>query len=813
MKKLLLNYTLPVLAFCALTACSSNDSTSDGGQTPVAPTDPNAGKELIDFTRDGSGISRAGFTRAGFSADTKVYMRIKATEDGGSGVRYADAEATAGPEVTANHDTNHSPLNMPHSDLTYNTGWERYWDDAFGRKSKLTVWAFAIPDKTDAPLPTWDKSDWTVVDATTNKNWYTDTEANVTVTWSVSTVQTATTMGNEDLTFSNNISSVGTGGRYTHTYNSGTSTWSLNNTMGDGEMVWVPKDNTTGQTTGKFDQGHLIFNHALAKVEINLKEGSGFDNAATTDFKWTNPTTQSISLKNLNTSGTFNVSDGKWSSQTSSAITTLVENAETTIGTGQTTRHLTAYIVPGNDLYNGVQATQNVIEFEIDNAQYYVSGKQIADAIRSYYTTNSGLANATTYQSFTTTTRGHHYIINLTVGKKAIERITAAILPWETINSDEIDARNTYPRFTFEDNSRGTRLQEDAGGYQFNIYRAAQTASDYITGLEQKNFNWKSGYGNTPASKSWDSSQNDWNATDWYWPDNKTYYHFRAAGIAGHTGGVPSITVNTAENDNFAITHGAISESSYKDYIWGAPFNVIGSGNKFTYNPTVDGFDNHTGTDDNAGHQISQAIGSTEDNIHMLLFHMTSQVFVNVTTTKTADKVILRTNEGTAESDKTKVEILNFLPNGTVLMGNGLVTATDGARTETQQISYGEYTAEGENAAKVNGFSWGVVPQALSVGGQTVGLRVTTPDGNRYLIRDISALTATVTTTGSGTANIANPYSESSTSGHYIINRWYPNFKYTYNITITKKGIERITAAVVDWETVTGDNINIDLEN
>ena len=47
--------------------------------------------------------------------------------------------------------------------------------------------------------------------------------------------------------------------------------------------------------------------------------------------------------------------------------------------------------------------------------------------------------------------------------------------------------------------------------------------------------------------------------------------------------------------------------------------------------------------------------------------------------------------------------------------------------------------------------------------------------------------------------------------GKYLA--WKPNFKYTYNITLVKKAIDKITAEVVGWDTVTGNVGNIDLEN
>jgi len=817
MKKLF-KYTWAVIALSALTACSSNDSLSDGGQTPVAPTDPNAGKELIDFSGDGSSITRAGFTRAGFSASTKVYMRIRANEEGGSGVRFAEATATATANIPATSPDSHNSLVGEHSDLNYENGQERYWDDAFGRKSKLTVYAFAIPGKTDATLPTWSKDGWAQVNATTNPNWYTGTEY-TTVTWNVSNAQSSETMSKEDLAYSNNIKENGKGGRYTHTYDSGTNTWSLANTMGDNQMIWIPKTDDAGETTGKFDQGHLIFNHALAWIEINLKEGAGFNNSVNTDFGWTkNQATanQNITLVGFNTNGTLDVSTGNWDSQSQSNITQLYEN---NVSGTQTTRKLYAYVVPGTTLYNN---SNNVIEFEIDNAKYYVKGSQICDAIRAYYHDDAddtkdgpGVSepNAATYRNFEKIESGKHYIINLTVSKKSIDRITAAIVNWETVNSNDAEAKNTYPTFTFED--RGLRLVEGDAA-EFNIYRAAQRASDYITGETEPNYTWATGYTTDgAATKEWNSTTNEWK-TSWYWPDNLTYYHFRAAGIYNGTATTdPAIVLGT--NDNFVIKSGLLDGSDskgYKDYMWGAPFKELEPGNpnsntnKLTYS-TTDGFDNASGT----SHQISQAIGTTESVINMLLFHMTSQITVNVSTTTGTDKVTLEKNGGATESDKTKVELLNFLPNGTVLMGNGLVEATSDGRTAAATMKYGTFAeGSGDVADKVSDYTYGIVPQVLtwtSPTAGTIGLRITTPDGNQYVVKDLSTCTATVSTN-----NLVNPYSlASGSTTNYVINRWYPNWKYTYNIAIKKTGIERITAAVVDWETVTGDLGTIDLEN
>lgn len=525
----------------------------------------------------------------------------------------------------------------------------------------------------------------------------------------------------------------------------------------------------------------MVFNHALAWIEINLKEGDGFDNTKNTDFVWTKSqatVTQNITLTGFNTSGTFNVADGSWTGQSSKDITLMDE--ETGTAAAQTTRKLYAYVLPGTDLYN---TTTNVVEFEIDNSKYYVTGTQIANAIRKYYENATDATAA--YKTFTTIESGKHYIINLNVAKKRVE-VTAAIVEWGTVNSDDADAQNTYAKFTLDD--RGSKFT-DGSNSKFNLYRAAKDAGDYITANTVANYDWKSGYSTTAATKSYDTKNSLW-TTNWYYDNNQTYYHFRAVGDTDGTS--VGITPDANNGDYFAIGSG----SAYKDYIWGAPFNK-NTGNTFTYS-TTNGFDGTSTTD----HQLAQAISSTGSQINMLMFHVTSHITVNIKTTTGADKVTLN---GTT----TKVEILKFLPDGTVLVGNGLVTAS-GTRT-TKAMNLDAYTDEnGTNPAQVV-FSYGIVPQALTDGTTdgTIGLRITTPDGNQYVVSDLSKCTATAVTND----NLANPYTEKDDKGNYKITSWYPGYKYTYNITIKKTGIERITAAVVGWETVTGKDIDIDLEN
>lgn len=797
MKKYL-KFIWPVFALSALMACSEETSESSG-------LGPHGSKELISFSQEGSAMTRASKTRDGFASTTKTVIRIKAEGATSTDIRYAEAVATASAETAADDACNTDyGLVGRHSHLSYAPGQALYWDDAFGRDSKLTVYAVAVPNQNDntvLPSTILDQASPTAV----SPGWYTVATENTKIDWSVSAQQSAATRLKQDITYSNNIRSSETvnKGRYHLTYNAATSNW--DKSMELGRMIWQPKTVTAGETTGKFDQGHLVYKHALSWITIVLKEGSGFDNTSNTDFQWTNQPagiSQSIALKGFSTSGKLDVSTGLWSDVVTSVDVNQLDDVSTTSAAAQTTYQLEAYILPERNLYS---TTTNVIEFEIDNAKYYVSGTQIAEAIRDFYKVGGAHADdehAANYRSFTTIEAGKHYFVNLTVSKKGVENVTAAIQDWETVNSSDATPDNVYCTFTFED--RGTKLVA-AEGAQFDLYRAGLTTTDYITGTTEANYDWTTGYTNTYATKSY--ATDHWTTSDWFWPNNLTYYHFRAAGTGASASGHATITTDATNGDYFAIASGTIDGGTYKDYVWGAPFKDIDASAKLTYS-TTSGFDNTSG----ATHQIAQALGATKSQINMLLFHVTSQVFVNVKTTIGADKVALKDDSKPEGQKLTKVEILKFLPNGKVRMGTGLVSVDDGERTANADMTAGTWAAEsGTTPEQVTAYSYGMVPQSLSWGtgasAGTIGLRITTPDGNKYVIADLSQCTATVSAT-----NLVNPYTLSSGS-LYSITSWYPHYQYNYTITLKQTGIANITAAVLPWESVTGDLGTINLEN
>lgn len=818
-------YTLSLLAISSL----AFSSCSDDENVMEKPVSPDQAKTLVSFSgQDGQGSTRAYLadTRAGLDKDnpTKIVMHIKSVGAATTDIRYTRTVVQATKELAQNHDSNpvHSKLDDTHSDVSYPTTGDyfRYWDDAYGRDAKLSVYAVAVPGKDDAAVLSDDilVNNSTSKVSDTNPNWFTSDEKVGKCGWTLPTDQTGSSTSpnaNYDLCYSNNISESGKKGVYKYKYS--TSGWVIDNVV-DGNMTWRVKE--SGSTAGKFDEGNLIFKHALCKVTINLNKGNGFNSTDAFSFKGgTN-----VELLDFPYKGTLDVIDGSWGSTENSTITKLEE----TTGTPATLtkRVVTGYTLPGKVLKG---SNANALHFVIDNNDYYVTNDQIATAIQKYYGTGGAGAsdpNASVLKGFTTMTQGHHYYINLTISKTKIENITAQLVGWEVVSSANIDPTNAYVNVTLETRENATGISKVTTDI-FDLYRKASTGTlsesltDYVTDYNNfVDYNWVTGYEASAATKTYKDGK--WN-TGWYWPDNLTYYHIRAIGAM--SGDKPALVTN-ASGDNYVINAGDIEDASsgYKDYVWGAPFKKISDGTpnevaeKFTYSLTngFDGVGADADEEANKTHQIWKAIGAVNyvDNpvVNMMLFHMTSQIFFEVTTTTGSDKVALQTTkevDGNTVVTNTKVELLRVYTSGTVLLGNGLVSVTGdkSEAVEMQMPATGGYTAESGSDPAVSKHQYGMVPQALSGTDYTVGVRITTPDGNQYVVNDISNVLSSAVTN----YNIQNPYT--ANDGKYTINRWYPCYKYTYTVTIKKTGIVNITAQLVDWETVTGDLGEITLED
>lgn len=722
MKKL----TFPLLLATALVAasCTNEDNIGDIERNP---------DNMIAFSSENSSMSRSGFT----GADTKISLLFSSQNGTASEYKSCTTFATGRKDATASAES--------YSSVDFETANRRYWDDCFGRDAKLSVYAFAVPNKENVTLPITSASAFAAGEGTTS------------YTIGVPQNQSEKDVAELDLTYSNNIqtTSWANKGVYLYKWESPAGyvlkTPEQYGTDSEGRLQFQAKGGDT--EAGKFNQGHLIFKHAMCWVTINLKEGTGtsdgFDNTSTEDFVLTGTNNATL---NANYTGTFNVAAGTWTSPTDGAIAGLKDNSVTK--TAITTHKLEAMTLPDKVL-GGV--TTDFLTFEIDNNLYHVSCDEIAEAIKAKAASMDDGDLKTRLTSFTTMTAGDHYTINITVKKTAIETITAEVVQWENVEAD-YTANNARIQFTLRDDAKETNLTETD---KFAIYRSADFDENVTD--DRVAYNWNTSAYEKATSLTYDGG---YFKTNWYWESNKEYYHLRTV--------TPATTSLETGNKSFAITSGAQDDAH--DYQWGAPYYANDS--KKLYYDVADGYTYYQGTKEDANRQLFKAIGPTNSNIHLLLQHMMSDVNIVLKTTTGSDAVNIT---------GATVELIYFAADGSVNMGNGLVTPT-ATITNTATM-----TANGST------YTYRVVPQTLartSGEHQKVGIKITTSDHNQYyLVEDLAALKVK-----SITDNGNNRYAVDNT-----IDQWYPGYSYTYNITIKKTGIETVTAEIVNWESITAD--------
>jgi len=728
------NKYLPLWTVCLLTlsACNSSDSLSvdpvNQDKTPIEltvgivgedSTTPHALTRTVTTTDSPYGHAASAFTNT-----TSLYMVMK-SEHATDNTKVPKYTRTIG---TVPGSAAESPLNV-----SFASGYERYWEDSYSRDSKVSVYSACIPGSNTALN----------IGSSTNYNngtytWSTDA-ITPNIAWpligtSSSASQDADFLTAQDLCFSNNVSSLPNPD---------------NRIAFDG-------------TLNKFTSKRLIFHHALTKVTFKIKKGDGF---GTDPFAFANPTSENIILKGFNSSGTLDISSGDFSSVGTADISLLADtntDADVTAGYSYV---LTCLMLPGSALTS--TATDQVY-FTIDNNKYHITKNQLATAL-SGKTVGTNSTTALTTDS--KMRPGVHYIFTLTVSKKGIDKLSASVVDWETTTADEITPTNARITVSLLDGTHLTGANPD-----FNLYRKASVAEsirdDFV------DYNWATGYAANKATLTQNSTAGVYTAieavgtTPWYWPDNKTYYHFRAVMPLDH-----EVTHDNTDNYDYISLTGAIAP--FTDVCWGAPFKALAnSTDKLTYS-LESGFDNQTGTSPNFSHQIYQAIGPTSEAITLQIFHMMSDVTIQLTTTEGTDAVTLA---------NAQISLSNIYPTGTVKLGNGLITPT------------GTPTNAGGNVNSEYKLYYGFVPQSL----EGVVLTITTADNNQYKIT-MPERTATIANSA-----ITNPYTKTSSgSGKYTINAWYPNFQYTYTFKLTKTGVESISATIANWGTVTADQETI----
>ncbi len=752
-------------AVCMLTfsACSSDDALSSadkegGGKTPIELTVGIAGASPSVITRGANNqqtrsvvtndvnTSAVAFSQYG----TSLYMVIKSEDGSGNNDNYTRTIGFAQTYEDATHTT-----------VDFADSYRRYWEDGQStntRQSQLSIYSACVPNyylaasvpsgMTATSDATVDGTVWTVGGSSDYGNtWASDKNA-TTISWpmrtgddaSVST-QTANFITSQDLCFSNNVSA----------------------SPGDGQI-------TFNSSTKTFNSARLVFYHALTWVTFKIKKGDGFG-TGTDVFKFTE-SGKNIVLTGFNTSGTFDITQGEF--QASPGTATINKLAPGTAETGFD-YVLHALMLPGTDLNN---ETAGTITFTIDNNEYRLSKKNLMDALSGKKLSDNSTA-ALDGTSTSIMRPGVHYVFEMTVGKQKMGKLTAAVVPWETVTADEMTPTNARITVSLLDN--GSRLTGDA---QFDLYRLANTNNgDYDDSWTS--YDWETGYVQSndalvnKALLTETSTAGVYTASDakesthpaWYWPNNKTFYHFRAVKPKDHT-----VTYNAA-NDYISLQAG----SPYTDVCWGAPFYATTEKlyyDSYSSSGTNNGFAKKSNKTD---YQISKAIGPTTGTINMELFHMMSDVTIQLTTTDDDSKVTLT---------GATLNFTNTYSDAIVYMGNGLVipgATINSSATGTIDTDFK--------------WNYGFIPQLLKESdSKKVVLVITTTDNNKYEV-DMADVVASV-----NNALIANLYTETgSNTGKYKIDKWYPNFKYTYTFKLKKSSIAEITATLANWESINAD--------
>ena len=784
-----------ILSLCALTACSEQDVIKD------EPIVPDADKTPIELkVGDNAPSTRAAFVDGkgkitAFEKDTRLHFLMISHDKNNDNAEtstdmYTETYGTAvgsGKSVSLMDAGSESEILF-----TDNKGIPRYWDDAHARDSKLSIYAFAnvwtgdaagapwYPrlDRTTAPngaetgketnsfTPAWvsnpnsaigtiiggsydatynPKGKWIVGDFTagSNNKYYKE--------------QTMTSiLEKDDICYSNNIADYST---------------SSTDTEKDKRLFF----NTTDK---HFTSGTLEFHRAMSMFTINVYMGPGFSES---DFKFKEGT--NIAMKGFNKKGYLNIKKGEWTASSIEEGTDASYEGATgyswskidctnddqtnpamyTDANGNKYYTLLAFVIPGTDIKNS--AVTDALTFIINDNLYKVSMATLYQALydnkANWNSTLTSLQesdvfdlNSQTTSEYTCLKAGINYEFNLTVGKTAIDKITASIVDWKTVKASA-NPDNALPLTITMETSAGNSSEELPAASR--LFKSSTTTAD-LSGVEK-------GYSNTSGQYFDLLKGNGVQNTGWYWPSNSTYYHFRTVSP------IQELTKDGDSESNYlTMTGGEINNAATgNDYIWGAPLQETHSGT----DSHVINYDAEKGY--NHSDYLYPAIGPTKSTIHITQFHMMTDLEINLSTTTDDAAVAL-----TSATASATVVLKNYANTANLMIGNGLVT-------EWGNIIPSKAITEVTKGQK---YSWRVVPQPLKRTGTnagTVGIEITTVDGNVYKITDLSTLL--VTKEGESTPT--------------TIPTWEPGTKYVYNLVLSKSKIESITATVVDWKTVT----------
>lgn len=799
-----IHHILALAIAALLTACTDQEVHPDG------PTDL-SGKTPIELSV--GGVDAPAMTRAvvtdgenktmqNFDNNTKIFMIMK-SEYSALSSPYDDLNF-GGSQITK-YTVSRGDVTANTNKVVFDATNQKYWDDAHARSTKLSIWAYAQKgmswttcsfgeDKQGGGYQTINPD----LQTSSSIAWRTAPIYPMIFNWKASHLtgaelnkQNATTVMCQDLIFSNNLAD--------------NTTYS----KPDGRLAFNP-------ATRKFPtegNAHMYFYHAMSKITIKIIEGEGFNTSSTTDFQFKTGT--NVKLTGFNTEGLFSIQMGGFQQINNHADIPSIYLKTTNTSTAPYYT-LEALAVPNIDeftqTYEPAQnddysrfvkdkkdyATDVMMEFTIDDNTYQVTSGQLYDALHvAGNPANALVANAiekSNNGTYIPLEAGKNYVFTFTIGKTKIKDITAQVAQWENVEAEPFNPTNARIKLQLEE--RGTPVTAPV-----DIYRAADNASTVTDSWES--YKWTTGYvGNKNVFREISGT---WKLeNDWFWNNNKNYYHFRAIMPSGQT--VNTDSAPDPDEDYVSLSSG----ESYTDILWGAPMrdatnNEVPDDFKFIYDKD-NGFDVKNSDVDASKSQIYQAIGPTEDKLKLTLFHMMSDLTIKIKTTTGADKVELCHDNGNSTYNRTRLDLVGFYNGGKVLLGTGLVKTDGSASTTSSPVNIPFKSATDNTSYVQQVYTFGAVPQDLD----NVQLVITTPDHNQYIV-DLDKVK--VTASSISPANVKYDYpAVDGENGKCYIDRWIPNTMYTYSFTLAKTGITNLQATIVDWETVTADDETVKIQ-
>ncbi len=658
----------------------------------------------------------------------------------GTGIRLRMEGAwTSGSATREIIETSHATAGTPATGETYNpvSGYTpmRYWDD-FGAADPdnkantdkgLDIYAVAIDGLTTAP-------------ELADNAWGDVTAENNLLTWNTEDNSTDLLL-NKDLIVANNLSGDGNPGRLTFE-----------------EHKAIRKGDTTADPL----QARLVFRHVLSKITFNLKAAEGF-----TDYKFASTPVVTLTRSKSSAStkeyycyvnGNVNIKKGVATATGDLVAVTPKKTGESQSGTNQVIKE-EAIVYPGSIICS--EETDIVAMINADNNLYYITAAEIKKAIDDAFPTEDA---ATRYLA----KAGYNYVFNVTVNKTGIN-VTATLVDWNNLSAEE-EPKIDVTANVGESGSTATINS-------FSFYRMA----DETTGTDRKyNLSFKSGdyYGEEAhatlaTSGECTFAKSDGTATNLYWPDHQTHYHFR--GVYPQTSTSASDSDKPLVVDEATTGKQAIKVANCKYDATTFPSNLMIGAPEIAAG-TMCGNEDHingAGPVDMSVHGVC----AREGKVNLNFRYMMSQVEVKLVTTTGNDKVDI--------SGNTKVEIENAQTDGWI----GLDSRAVDKYGAVADYLLNNTTADASCLLRHDC----IVPQALT--GLTFKITITDADGK------VSIYRATI-----ADIKVKETDSDGNTTGEaQTITAWESGKKYTYTLTLRKTKVT-VTATITDWTTKTADS-------